>query len=54
MVYSGIVDIVKGAGQIYGELAYETLSILFIVCLPRRSHEVEVLRLLGYGQQEWQ
>jgi hypothetical protein len=33
-VYSGIVNIMKGAGQIYGEVAYETLSVLFIVCLP--------------------
>jgi hypothetical protein len=39
-VYSGIVDIVKGAGQIYGEVAYEALSILFLVCIPRRSNEV--------------
>lgn len=30
-VYSGIVNIMKGAGQIYGEVAYETLSVLFIV-----------------------
>ena len=32
-VYSGIVNIMKGAGQVYGEVAYETLSVLFIVCL---------------------
>ena len=30
-VYSGIVELLKGAGQIYGAVAYETLSILFIV-----------------------
>ena len=36
-VYSGIVNIMKGAGQIYGEVAYETLSVLFIVCLPDSS-----------------
>jgi hypothetical protein len=38
-VYSGIVNIVKGAGQIYGEVAYEALSVLFIVCLPRYLNE---------------
>lgn len=37
-VYSGIVSIVKGAGQIYGEVAYEALSVLFIVCI---SHALE-------------
>jgi len=30
-VYSGIISLLKGAGQVYGEVAYETLSILFIV-----------------------
>jgi len=30
-VYSGIVSLVKAAGGPYGELAYESLSILFIV-----------------------
>ena len=30
-VYSGIISLVKGAGQQYGEVAYETLSLLFIV-----------------------
>lgn len=29
--YSGIVDIVKSAGGPYGEVAYQTLSILLIV-----------------------
>ena len=29
--YSAIVDLVRGAGQIYGEAAYETLSVLFFV-----------------------
>lgn len=33
-VYSGIVELLKGAGDIYGSVAYETLSIFFIVrCL---------------------
>jgi hypothetical protein len=31
--YSGIVDIVQGAGGPYGEVAYQTLSILLIACL---------------------
>jgi hypothetical protein len=42
-VYSGIVNLVKGAGQIYGEVAYETLSVLFIVCFPRYLNEGDVL-----------
>ena len=29
--YSGIVELLKGAGDIYGSVAYETLSIFFIV-----------------------
>jgi hypothetical protein len=33
-VYSGIISLMKGAGSMYGEVAYETLSILFIVGLP--------------------
>ena len=36
-VYSGIVNIMKGAGQIYGEVAYETLSVLFIVRIPSQT-----------------
>lgn len=34
--YSGIVDIVQGAGGPYGEVAYQTLSILLIACLSIR------------------
>ena len=30
-VYSGIVELLKSAGQPYGAVAYETLSILLIV-----------------------
>lgn len=30
--YSGIISVVRGGGQQYGELAYETLSLLLIVC----------------------
>ena len=33
-VYSGIVELLKGAGQTYGTVAYETLSIFFIVRCP--------------------
>ena len=32
-VYSGIVELLKGAGDIYGSVAYETLSIFFIVLI---------------------
>ncbi len=32
--YSGVVELLKGAGQVYGTVAYETLSILFIVRDP--------------------
>lgn len=30
-VYSGIVELVKSAGQLYGTVAYETLSIFLVV-----------------------
>jgi hypothetical protein len=29
--YSGIIELVRNAGQQYGEVAYETLSVLLIV-----------------------
>ena len=32
--YSGIVELLRGAGQVYSEVAYETLSIFFIVSPP--------------------
>jgi hypothetical protein len=35
--YSGIVEILRGAGQIYGEVAYETLSILLIVSVQETA-----------------
>ena len=33
-VYSGLVEQLAGAGSIYGGVAYETLSIFFVVCEP--------------------
>jgi len=53
-VYSGIVGLLKGAGQVYGEVAYETLSILFIVYLPGQLDEGSMLNMLGCGQQKRQ
>ena len=37
-VYSGIVELVKGAGQIYGTVAYETLSIFLVVSCSDNLH----------------
>ena len=34
--YSGIIELLKGAGQVYGQVAYETLSIFLIVRLFTR------------------
>jgi hypothetical protein len=50
--YSGIVEILRGAGQIYGEVAYETLSILLIV-RDLVTPMMLVLNLLGLHQQEY-
>jgi hypothetical protein len=50
--YSGIVNIMKDAGQVYGEVAYETLSVLFIV-YSRLPVDDYLLNMLGGGQQEW-
>ena len=33
--YSGIVELLKGAGGVYGSVAYEILSILLIVRTPQ-------------------
>jgi hypothetical protein len=46
-VYSGIVGLVKAGGGQYGELAYETLSILFIVSmsLVDRTRLADKIRL---------
>ncbi|KAE9370953.1 hypothetical protein N431DRAFT_379747 [Stipitochalara longipes BDJ] len=46
-VYSGIVNIMKGAGQVYGEVAYETLSILFIVVVNKGRNDSGIGNLLN-------
>jgi hypothetical protein len=46
-VYSGIVDIVKSAGGPYGEVAYQTLSILLIVSLFCARIEESLTRCTG-------
>lgn len=33
-VYSGIISLMRGAGSVYGEVAYEVLSVFFIVGQP--------------------
>ena len=43
--YSGIVDIVRGAGGPYGEVAYQSLSILLIVSYPQSSFISRILHL---------
>ena len=50
--YSGIVDIIKGAGGPYGEVAYQTLSILLIVSLSRDAEGARSEIAAGGGQQE--
>ncbi|KAL9126195.1 MAG: hypothetical protein Q9217_004724 [Psora testacea] len=40
--YSGIVEVVKGADQQYGGLAYGTLSLFFIVGLNKSRHETVI------------
>ena len=49
-VYSGIVELVKDAGQVYGSVAYETLSIFLVVGLFSYLDEIgknaEKIRLL--------
>ncbi|TVY81584.1 hypothetical protein LSUE1_G003620 [Lachnellula suecica] len=44
--YSGIVDIVKGAGGPYGEVAYQTLSILLIVVVNKTANDAKIENLL--------
>ncbi|EED20798.1 hypothetical protein TSTA_039920 [Talaromyces stipitatus ATCC 10500] len=45
-VYSGIISLLKGAGGIYGEVAYETLSILFIVVVNKSANDSKIGDLL--------
>lgn len=35
--YSGIIELLRSAGHVYGDVAYETLSILFIVSLDDKA-----------------
>ena len=54
-VYSGIVELLKGAGDIYGQVAYETLSIFFIVrSFSRLLWATHVLNELGRRKQDRQ
>ncbi|TVY38285.1 hypothetical protein LOCC1_G007041, partial [Lachnellula occidentalis] len=44
--YSGMVDIVRGAGGPYGEVAYQTLSILLIVVVNKSANDTKIKDLL--------
>ena len=54
--YSGIIQLVRNAGQQYGEVAYETLSVLLIVCkvtlFPLEEPFLPSLITTGRRQQE--
>lgn len=49
--YSGIVEVVKGADQQYGGIAYGTMSILFTVGRSSHSREEPGLTRSGGNQQ---
>lgn len=44
--YSGIIDIIKGAGGPYGEVGYQTLSILLIVVVNKSNNDMKIKDLL--------
>ncbi|TVY32027.1 hypothetical protein LSUB1_G008432 [Lachnellula subtilissima] len=44
--YSGIVDIVRSAGGPYGEVAYQSLSILLIVVVNKSANDTKIKDLL--------
>jgi hypothetical protein len=49
--YSGIVELLRGAGQVYSEVAYETLSIFFIVS-TRTPAPCQIALLNDRGRRE--
>ncbi|KAI9761888.1 MAG: hypothetical protein M1840_001541 [Geoglossum simile] len=44
--YSGIVELVKGAGQQYGQLAYETLSLFLTVVVNKCDNDTKIADFL--------
>ena len=44
--YSGVVEVVKKAGSFYGEVAYETISVLFIIMLNKSGNDTRIAELL--------
>lgn len=50
--YSGIVEIVKGADQQYGGLAYGTLSLFLVVCPNMHCSHGKLIRSLGWCKQK--
>ncbi|MCJ1252165.1 hypothetical protein MMC30_009404 [Trapelia coarctata] len=44
--YSGIVELLKGAGQVYGAVAYETLSVFLIVVVNKNGNDTKISNLL--------
>lgn len=49
--YSGVVEVVKSAGQPYGQVAYSTLSLFLIACSSMLKFPVFLLTPSGCGQQ---
>ncbi|KAI9858315.1 MAG: hypothetical protein M1813_007590 [Trichoglossum hirsutum] len=45
--YSGIVELVRGAGQQYGQLAYETLSLFLSVVVNKCNNDMKIADFLS-------
>ncbi|MCJ1385588.1 hypothetical protein MMC17_008711 [Xylographa soralifera] len=45
--YSGVIEVLKGAGQMYGIVAYETLSIFLVVVINKGGNDSKIAELLG-------
>ncbi|MCJ1438053.1 hypothetical protein MMC27_007440 [Xylographa pallens] len=45
--YSGVIEVLKGAGQMYGIVAYETLSIFLVVIINKGGNDSKIADLLG-------
>ncbi|KAJ2986019.1 hypothetical protein NUW58_g5232 [Xylaria curta] len=45
--YSGIIELVRGAGGPYGEVGYQTLSILLIVFVNKNDNDTKILEMLN-------
>jgi len=45
--YSGIIELVRTAGGLYGEVAYQSLSILLIVFENKSTNDTKILEMLN-------